>query len=260
MTQIPSALSSLTSQQSTAPHSALNDLDLDVFLKLMLAELQNQDPLDPMDNQQFLSQISQIREVGATDRLTDTLDSVLLGQNITSATNLIGADVKALSDDNQNVSGVVSRVTIDGGQPKLHLDLQSTAEPSIEGGNVEPGTYGYRIVWEGDDGDLEGIEFADDNAVVTESGANTYLSVRLDNLPITEGPKQIYRTDANGEGDYRLVTTLVDGSQSSYLDVLADEERSETRLTLPFRQRDDLGFRKYQVSLNKVAEIRPPSL
>ena len=50
---------------------------------------QSQDPLDPMDNDQMLNQISQLRSIGATDKLTNTLDSVLLGQNITSSTALI---------------------------------------------------------------------------------------------------------------------------------------------------------------------------
>ena len=45
----------------------------------MITELQNQDPLNPMDNTQMLEQINQIRQIGATDKLTSTLDSVLLG-------------------------------------------------------------------------------------------------------------------------------------------------------------------------------------
>ena len=44
---------------------------------------------------------------------------MLLGQNITSSTNLIGKDVKAISDDNQKVSGIVTRVSIEDGNPKL---------------------------------------------------------------------------------------------------------------------------------------------
>ena len=53
---------------------------------------------------------------------------------------------------------------------------------------------------------------------------------------MTAGTKQIYRTDASGTGDYRLVGTLTDGSQSSYLDTTADAGRSETRQTEPFNK------------------------
>src|SRR5687767_660853 len=99
MSRIPSTLNTSPGERSFTNTDAINDLELGTFLELMIAELQNQDPLNPLDNKDMLAQISQIREVGATDKLTKTLESVLLGQNIASATNLIGADISALSDD-----------------------------------------------------------------------------------------------------------------------------------------------------------------
>jgi flagellar hook assembly protein FlgD len=255
MTRIPSN-TPISSSQRPDPTDAINDIDLGTFLQLMITELQNQDPLNPLDNKDMLAQISQIREVGATDKLTETLDSVLLGQNIASSTNLIGSDVDAVSDDNQRVSGVVTRVSIENGQPKLHLDLATGADPSIEDGGLSKGTYSYRVVWEGQDGTPEGIELSGADAVSTTSGINDYQSVRLRNLPITDGPKRIYRTDASGTGDYRLVTTITDGSQSSHLDTTADDDRSQTRQTEPFDSGPELRRRTFRVSLNNVAEIR----
>ena len=69
-----SAISSLTSSTpATAttpgknqPHD-LKDLDIDQFLKLMVTELTNQDPLNPMDNTQLVQQIGEIRQISATD-------------------------------------------------------------------------------------------------------------------------------------------------------------------------------------------------
>ena len=90
----------------------LRDLNLDHFLKLMLTELQNQDPLDPLDNSEILAQISQIRAISATDKLSETLDSVLLGQNLGTASGLIGKRIDALSDDGDSVNGIVDRVTV----------------------------------------------------------------------------------------------------------------------------------------------------
>lgn len=91
----------------------LRDVDLDSFLQLMIAELQNQDPLNPLDNAQLLQQIGQIREISATDQLSDTLGSVLLGQNVATASSLIGKRVTALTEDNENVEGRIDRVTVD---------------------------------------------------------------------------------------------------------------------------------------------------
>jgi flagellar basal-body rod modification protein FlgD len=256
MARIPTDFSSPAANQPfSGASAAIDDLDLGQFLRLMIAELQNQDPLNPMDNKEMLAQISQIREVGATDKLTATLESVLLGQNIASSTNLIGAEVDAISDDNQRISGTVSRVSIEDGQPKLQLDLATAGQPSIEKGDLAKGEYGYRIVWQGAKG-LEGIELSGPDGISTISSLNNYQSIRLENLPATGGAKRIYRTDKSGEGDYRLVATLTDGSQSSYLDTTNDEERSETRQTEPFDAEAGLRVRRFKVSLNNVAEIR----
>ncbi|MGE3641892.1 MAG: flagellar hook capping FlgD N-terminal domain-containing protein, partial [Pirellulales bacterium] len=217
--------------------------------------MQNQDPLNPMDNSEMLAQINQLRQIGSTDKLTSTLDSVLLGQNITSSTNLIGKDIQAISDDNQKVAGTVSRVSIEDGQPKLHLDLAMKANPSIEAGDVGRGKYAYRIVWQGENGQLEGIELSGNDAVSTESDVNNYNSIQLRNMPITATAKQIYRTDATGEGDYRLVGILTDGKQSSYLDKTADAARSETRQTGTFYSDPSFYNRSFKISLNNVSEV-----
>jgi flagellar basal-body rod modification protein FlgD len=256
MARIPNDFAPTSASQQKSSADAINDIDLSTFLELMIAELQNQDPLNPLDNKDMLAQITQIREVGATDKLTETLNSVLLGQNIASSTNLIGAEVDAVSDDNQKITGVVSRVTIEDGQPKLELDLAMKGEPSLESGDVEQGEYSYRIVWENTDGNLEGIELSGDKAVNTISG-NPYESIRLSNLPATENMKRIYRTDKTGAGDYKLLATLTDGQQSSYLDTTADAARSETRQTESFSKNVN-RVRRFKVSLANVAQIRAP--
>src|SRR5450755_1644995 len=134
MSQTPSLLNNTSSTgstssttSSTSANSALNDLDVNSFLKIMIAELKNQDPLNPMDSSQMLDQIGQMRQITSSDKLTSTLNSVLLGQNIASSTNLIGANIDGISDDNQKVSGLVSSVSIDNGTTKLHLSLKTSA-------------------------------------------------------------------------------------------------------------------------------------
>lgn len=100
-----------TSTWSTA--GALSQVDMDQFLQLLITEMQNQDPLDPMDNSEMLQQISQIREISATNRLTETLESVLIGQNMATASSLVGKRIRALSDMAQEVEGTVDRVTLE---------------------------------------------------------------------------------------------------------------------------------------------------
>jgi flagellar basal-body rod modification protein FlgD len=99
------------------PHD-LKDLDINQFLQIMITELTNQDPLNPMDNTQLVQQISTIREISATSQLSDTLNAVQSGQSLTTASSLIGKTVTALSDDGQNVTGVVGSVTVSVGEEK----------------------------------------------------------------------------------------------------------------------------------------------
>lgn len=101
--------------------AALRDLDVDQFLKLMIAELQNQDPLNPTDNQAILEQINTIRNIGATDKMTETLSAVLVGQTLSNAATLIGKQIDALTDDGKTVQGKVDSVSVVDGTPQLHV-------------------------------------------------------------------------------------------------------------------------------------------
>ena len=225
-------MSQLTNINSTADNqafgtaSALNDVDLDDFLNLMIAELQNQDPLNPLENDELIAQISQIREVGATEQLTATLGAVLLGQNITSATNLIGADVVALNDNGQRVSGNVKVVTITDGQPMLDLAIDPSAAVAEETGDVAEGQYIYEVVWESEEGTLFGVEMgASSGGVSAFAGA-----IQLSNLPETSGEKSVYRTDKTGTGERKLVGVLPQGTSTTFIDTKSDDQRTGDRL------------------------------
>jgi flagellar basal-body rod modification protein FlgD len=233
--------------------NAIKDLDVDSFLKLMIAELQNQDPLNPMENDQMLAQIGQMREIAASDKLTNTLDGVLLGQNIASATNLIGADIDAITDDNQKITGTVDKVSVSDGVPKLHIQESSGGMVSDQEGKLDAGKYNYKIVWEDDNGNLLGVE-TKEALEVDEYGK----SIILGNLPETNKAKYVYRTDSSGTGPFHLVATLNNGKTAGYHDKINDEEMSATLLSrtpIPVEN----AHRKYTISLNNVGEIRPPA-
>ena len=248
MSQINGVANSITNSKSAG--NAVKDLDVDAFLSLMIAQLQNQDPLNPMENDQMLAQIGQMRQIAASDALTQTLDSVLLGQNIASATNLIGAEIEAISDDNQRVTGTVEKVAISDGVPKLHLEERAGAAVSDEEGDLAQGEYRYRIVWEAGDGTLLGIETTQPISVDADG-----KSVLLANLPETTKGKEIYRTKAGSEGPFHLVGTLPNGKTATFQDTTADSDLSATVLSRIPRFVLNAG-RSYTVSLNNVGQIR----
>lgn len=251
MSQVPNVNPFANSTSNVT--SALNQVDLDDFLKLMITELQNQDPLNPLENDELLAQISQIREVGATEQLTSTLNAVLLGQNISSATNLIGADVVALNDAGQRVSGNVKVVTISGGKPMLDLAVETSGVSGTTEGEIAAGDYVYEVVWQGEDNRKYGVEVEVDTGQLTGFKG----SIQLNNLPATEGQKLVYRTNKTGEGDRKLVGVLPRGASTTFLDSTADADRSGEAITdqvqrVPYAN-------KVTVALSNVGEIRPPS-
>ena len=248
MTQI----SNVTTASTAGARNTINDFDAESFLNLMIAELQNQDPLNPMENDELMAQIGQIREIEASDRLTQTLEAVLLGQNISSATNLIGADVRALNATGDWVEGNVSVVSIVNGQPELTLAVNPSATVAEQTGNVEGGNYIYEVVWQSTDGELYGMEIG----ASTSGAANFSGAVQLNDLPQTTGVKTVYRTDSSGAGDRKAVGTLA-ANATTFVDTLADSERLGDPITAEVLAVQYAA--EEVVMLNNVAEIRPPN-
>jgi flagellar basal-body rod modification protein FlgD len=133
MTTAISGIQGQLSQQATAGQDALNKVDLNQFLKMLIAELQNQDPMNPMSNSEIVQQVSQIQAIQTNQQLNQTLTSVQLGQNVATAGALMYHTISGLSDSNQQISGSVDGVSIENGALKLHVgqdtvDLKNVSE------------------------------------------------------------------------------------------------------------------------------------
>ena len=90
-------LAAFTSSGSSVAASATSASDIqDRFLKLLVTQLKNQDPLNPMDNAQLTSQLSQISTVSGIEKLNTTMQSLsasfMSAQSLQSA-GLIGHTV-----------------------------------------------------------------------------------------------------------------------------------------------------------------------
>ncbi|HZZ73858.1 MAG TPA: flagellar hook capping FlgD N-terminal domain-containing protein [Pirellulales bacterium] len=120
-----------SASDADATNNALSSLDVNQFLKLMITQLQNQDPLNPTDNNQILQQLSSMQQISTSGKLGTTLDSVLLGQNIASASSLVGKTVTGLTDAGNTVNGIVTQVTITGGTPYLSIGQDQVQLKSV---------------------------------------------------------------------------------------------------------------------------------
>lgn len=137
MDALPATSTLPPSSASQYDSGGLEETNIDQFLKLMITELQNQDPLNPMENSEMLQQLNEIRSITATDKLTDTLDAVLVGQNVATASSLIGKEIRALTDAGNNVQGVVDRVSVaaaedeESQQVRVHVEDESISLKNI---------------------------------------------------------------------------------------------------------------------------------
>ncbi len=61
--------------QKTVSNAPKNEMGEDAFMKLLLAQLQNQDPMDPMDNGQFMSQLAQFEAVSGISDLNSSFEN-----------------------------------------------------------------------------------------------------------------------------------------------------------------------------------------
>ena len=107
--------------------SALYGLGKDDFMKLFLAQLQNQDPTSPMDNSQMVNQLAQFS-------LIDTLQQVeaaLSGTQMAQASSLIGKTVTGKVSDGSTVTGVVDKVTQSGGMLSVSVNGVSISPDDI---------------------------------------------------------------------------------------------------------------------------------
>lgn len=118
-----SAISPLsTSTGSSGKSTALNGMNASDFLNLMIKQLQQQDPLNPTDSNQLLTQMSQIGSLQSNTQLQQTLTQMGLQQSIGASGNLIGKVVNGIDGTGTAVQGTVTSVRVANQKVNLELD------------------------------------------------------------------------------------------------------------------------------------------
>ncbi|MEN6503949.1 MAG: flagellar hook capping FlgD N-terminal domain-containing protein [Planctomycetaceae bacterium] len=107
------------------------------YMKLLVAQLQNQNPLEPMNNDQMASQLAQLSQLQQMETMNSTFSKVLASQQLSQATALIGKAVAYLPEGSDTAvwarvtgSGIVAgEAVVQAGQRTLTLDqIQAIAD------------------------------------------------------------------------------------------------------------------------------------
>jgi flagellar basal-body rod modification protein FlgD len=123
-----------TSSVSSSGSSAANALSMQDFLKVLLTQLTYQDPLKPMDNQQFMAQIAQFSTLGQTQLLNERIAALVANQASLQSVGLIGRTVDFTANGSK-LTGTVVALNLAGQTPVL--SIRTTAGATIS--NVELG-------------------------------------------------------------------------------------------------------------------------
>lgn len=118
----------VTNSSSTTSGATPSDLtnpavDKDMFLKMLVAQMKNQDPMQPTDDTQWIGQMAQFSEVEQVSNMAQTLG---IGQT----ESMLGRTITYTDSSGTAQQGKVDSVDISGGAATLTVDGQSGIDPS----------------------------------------------------------------------------------------------------------------------------------
>lgn len=175
---------SLTALNGTKTNASATAEAQDRFLKLLVTQMQNQDPLNPMDNAEVTSQMAQLSTVTGIDKLNSSVNGLLSSFQANQsfqAANVIGRGI--LADG--------SAIALNGGKAAFGIDLSASASSvavavknasgttvaTLDLGSQEAGIHPY--TWDG----------KDDAGNVLADGKYTFeVTAKTGGLDVTASP------------------------------------------------------------------------
>lgn len=127
-------ISSITNTTAgTAATSATSGLAAtsDTFLKLLVTNLQHQDPTKPQDSNEYVQQISQMTMVEQLTKLASTQSGAAKDQLVATTVSLLGKTVSYPGADGQALTGTVSKVDVSGDRPTITVGGVAGVDPSL---------------------------------------------------------------------------------------------------------------------------------
>lgn len=98
------------------------------YLQLLTAQLRNQDPIDPVDQQGMINDLTQFSQLEGLEKLNDSFDNMLKMQELSQGTSLVGKQVTYENSITGAIkSGVVDEAFSSGDSTRLIVGGESIA-------------------------------------------------------------------------------------------------------------------------------------
>ncbi len=201
-TAITNATAATTTSATDAATAMKNQLGMNTndFLKLFIAQLQNQDPLSPQDPSQFLGQLAQLTQVEQSYNTTTALNNLLTAQNqvlSNTAVSLIGGTITATGNqanyDGTNTAAMKYSLPAATASTTLTIaNANGQAVRVVNLGSQAAGTTTYQ--WDGTDGQGNKLAAGAYTFAVTGTDAaggtqtaTTYTTGKVDGVNFSNG-------------------------------------------------------------------------
>lgn len=121
--------------EKIANESERTNLDKDDFLKLLMTQLQHQDPLSPMESADMMAQMAQLSTVEQITNMSSTMEKLsdaLLGSKVEQGAGMLDKNIVAVNGEGQEVSGKITKVQFNDGVMELLVNGQSLQPNQIK--------------------------------------------------------------------------------------------------------------------------------
>lgn len=218
MTTTPSVGSSQQQAQSSVSLTGNNKVTFDTFLKLLVAQLKNQDPLNPMQGTEFTAQIAQFsqleQQINSNTYLQQLLKQRDYGEQ-TLATSYIGKTVLVPGD--KMSKGDTGDVTLGYSLEKAARDVKVSISNSdgtiVRTFDGDPKAGNHLVTWDG----------KDDNGDALPAGTYkiTVKAFDADGKGVTANPYSLGKVDSVLNDSGTISLSLIDGRQVTMDDVMS---------------------------------------
>ena len=122
-----------TFSSTTTTRTPNQSMDSEVFMSLLVTQLQNQDPSSPMDTNQMIAQTTQLAMMEKLTEMATASEEGFSLQMRTSAAALVGETVTYADETGGEVSGLVSSVSFAGAVPMVTVNGEPVSLDAISG-------------------------------------------------------------------------------------------------------------------------------
>lgn len=127
-------------QDNNKQEAPTQELGKDAFLKILIAQLQNQDPLNPLESEDFVAQMAQFSSLEQITTLNENILELSEKQDEIRALSLLNKRVLLQDESGESIEGMVQSIQM-GPEPKLQVNDNSYSMGSVvevyHGGEAE---------------------------------------------------------------------------------------------------------------------------